>query len=364
MIWNPNHWRTALRLEAAYRRYRTPPATAEPPWSAWRRLSDTLRRYGEAERRGWRHARRREFDNIQRHCDDLFAQVRGLRTTIERGQRSVIPSTGEFYAELVAAEDEFGAIAVEDDELFVTTESITLGEVYLGPFEIRLNLSRLDEQEPFRVVAVEPHPAASCSATSHPHVHNDKVCLGEGKAAVAAALAEGRLGDLFQLINRVLQTYGEGSAFVALSQWYGTPCSECDDSIDDDELYSCASCDASVCSDCVRLCNCGSSACSSCANPCYGCEETTCSRCLSMCPDCERDFCSNCLEEGLCDACREREEDERLARSEDEFAAEEPVDDEAVVTESPVHAVGVGQAVVLAGSGRRRSRRLRNLQRH
>lgn len=362
MIWNPNHWRTALRLEAAYRRYRTPPATAEPPWSAWRRLTDTLRRYGEAERRGWRHARRREFDTVVRHSDDLLAQVRVLRAAVESGQLSIIPSVGEFYAELVAAEDEFGGVAFDDDELYVTTEPITLDDIYLGPFEIRLNLNRLDEQEPYRIVAVEPHPARSCSATTHPHVHNDKVCLGEGKPAVAAALAEGRLGDLFQLINRVLHTYGEGSAYVALSEWYGTPCSECDDSVDEDELYSCTICDASVCPDCVRLCNCGSAACSSCASHCYGCEDTTCSRCLSMCPDCERDFCSNCLEEGLCDACREREEEERLAQ-ETELADDEPADDECIVAEPSVHTAGMGQAVVLAGPRRRRSRRLRNLQR-
>lgn len=363
MIWNPNHWRTALCLEAAYRRYRTPPATAAPPWSTWRRWTETLRQYHEAERRGWQHARRRQFERVERAFDNLFSELRGLRSSIERGRRNVTPSTGELYAELLAAEEEFGGITVAEDELFVTTEPITLDDVYLGPFEIRLNLTRLDEQEPYRIVAAEPHAAASCSSTTHPHVHNDKVCLGEGKAAVFAALAEGRLGDLFQLINRVLHTYGEGSAYVPLDQWYGTPCSECDDSVDEDELYSCRSCDSSVCSDCVRLCNCGSAACHGCATQCYACEETTCSHCLSICPDCEQDFCSSCFEEGLCDACRERE-DERLADDEDELAADECGDEQcAAEPEPPVYAPGMGQAVVLARPRRRRSRRLRNLQR-
>jgi hypothetical protein len=359
MNWNPQLWRTARRIAAAYCKHRGAPPPLDAPWYAWQKLTDACRLAGQAHRRGWQHAGKRQHEQLGRDLDYLLGDLRALRSSLERRQRDKLPQTGELYAELIAAEDEFGGVAVDDLELYVTTDPITLDDVYLGPFEIRLNLARLDDQEPYRIVALEPHPAQSSVDTTHPHVHNERICLGEGKAAVTAALVEGRLADLFQIINRVLQTYGEGSAYVELDRWYGTPCSECDESVDDDSLYSCRSCDCSLCGECVRLCDCGSAACHDCATHCYGCEETTCARCLATCRDCEEEFCSACLEEGLCHACQEAEEERAAAEREAELAAE-AVDDEA---DAPVHALGVGEVAVLARSGHHRNRRLRNLGR-
>ncbi|MBL9090492.1 MAG: hypothetical protein JNL96_04670 [Planctomycetaceae bacterium] len=362
MTWDSQLWRTAQRIEAAYLKCRGLPQALDVPWYAWQKLTAACRWAAEAERRGWRHAGARQREQLGRDLDYLLSDLRALRSSLESRQRNKLPTAGELYAELVAAEDEFGDVVVDDFELYVTTDPITLDGIYLGPFEIRLKLSRLDEPDPYRVVAVEPHPAQSSVDTTHPHVHNERICLGEGKAAVTAALAEGRLADLFQLINRVLHSYGEGSAYVELDRWHGTPCSECDQSLDEDDLYSCRGCDCALCGECVRVCDCGTAACHDCATHCYGCEETTCAGCLAACSDCEEEFCASCLEEGLCHACQAAEEEraaEREAELEAELAAEFGGDE----TEAAVHAARLGEVIVLARPRHHRNRRLRNLGR-
>ena len=355
MTWNPRLWRLAVRIEAAYeqsRRRRTPETV---PWCAWQNLSDALRRRDKAERRGWRQARRIEQDRLTRDLEHLLSELRTLRGALQTRQAQRLPPAGEIYAELAAAEEEFGTVDVHDDELFVTTEAIHLEGISLGPFELRLNLARLDEQEPYRITALEPHPANGHPDTTHPHVSQERICLGEGKAPAAAALADGRLSDLFQLLNRVLHTYGEGSAFVEMDRWFGTPCADCDETMDEDFLCSCRGCDNSLCIDCARICqHCNRAACHECASICYSCEETTCHRCLSTCAACEEEFCACCQEEGVCHACEAAAEEERAADAED---SEEAADE----SESPVHTDGLGETVVLARPRHHRNRRLRNL---
>ncbi|MBA4017729.1 MAG: hypothetical protein C0483_11195 [Pirellula sp.] len=354
MPWKPLLWRTAVRLEAAYARRRAPLFGDPLHWDAWSELVAGIRRRDKAARRGWRYARMREHETLQRELEHLLSNLRVLRGSFLLPQVPRLPGAAELYAELAAAEAEFGAVVEEDYELFVTTEPISLEGIDLGPFEIRLDLRRLEEPEPYRIVAVDPRPAHSSSETVHPHVHAQRICLGEGKPAVAAALAEGRLGDLFQLVHRVLQTYGEGSAYVPLDRWCGSPCADCDDAIDEEEGYSCYDCDGVVCGGCVRSCRyCDRSACHECATVCYSCEETVCGRCLERCEQCGEDFCSECLTEGVCDACREAEEEEPAGETEDAGAESQPA----------IHADGLGETAVLARPRHHRNRRLRNLGR-
>ena len=366
MLWNPFLWRTARRIEAAYRQQRREETSPDLPWSAWQRLSEAVRFGSQADRRGWPHARDEQWRQADGEFELLVSDLRALRQNLQLRRRAKLPQLADVYAELVAAHDEFDGVAVDDFEIYVTTEPITLEGVYLGPFEIRLNLARLDEQEPYRIVAVEPHPAQSSSETTHPHVHSEKLCLGDGKALVAAALAEGRIFDLFQLLRQILLTYGAGSAYVPLEAWHGTPCGECDDTVDEDDVYLCRGCDTSLCGDCARVCDCGASHCHDCATSCYGCEETTCSRCLSACELCESEFCQHCLEEGLCHACQEAAADEeRLAAQRAAEEAEDAADEQFVAaeSESEIYAVRLGEVAVSSRSRHHRNRPLRNLGR-
>ncbi|MBL9083331.1 MAG: hypothetical protein JNK76_16065 [Planctomycetales bacterium] len=366
MIWNPFLWRTARRIETAYRRQQRDEPTPDLPWSAWQRLSDAVRLGSLADRRDWRHACEQRWRQADGEFDLLLSDLRALRHGLQLRRRTKLPQLVDLYAELVAAHEEFDGLAVDDSEIYVTTEPVTLEGVYLGPFEIRLNLVRLDEQEPYRIVAIEPHPAQTSSETTHPHVHYEKLCLGDGKAPVAAALAEGRLYDLFQLLRQILLTYGEGSAYVPLEAWHGTPCGECDATVDEDDLYLCRGCETSLCGDCVRVCDCGAAHCHDCATSCSSCEETTCSRCLTACELCESEFCANCLTgEGLCHACQEAAEEERLAEERAAEEAEDAADEQfiAAESESEVHAVRLGEALVSPRPRHHRNRPLRNLGR-
>jgi len=80
----------------------------------------------------------------------------------------------------------------------------------LGPFRIALYLDSLRElyqRTPYFVTAIDPHPAATDNAVTHPHVSNDVVCEGDGAAAIRAALEIGRFTDFFAMVRCILTTY-------------------------------------------------------------------------------------------------------------------------------------------------------------
>ncbi len=54
--------------------------------------------------------------------------------------------------------------------------------------------------EPYRVIALDPHPAAGNEMVTHPHVSDEHVCLGDATIAVKQALATGRVCDACHLI--------------------------------------------------------------------------------------------------------------------------------------------------------------------
>jgi hypothetical protein len=359
MPWQPRLWRLARRLETAYARRRSSVVIDRLPSSAWQRVLAAERRSEQARRYGWLRAERRQREALARELDFFIGALRTFRNELApRLPRA--PTAGELYAELAAARREFGELRLDQEEIYVVTDSVTLEGIELGPFEIRLNLAQLDCPEPYRIVAVEPHPASSCSETTHPHVHGERLCLGEGKGAARAALTEGRLYDLFQLLERILQTYGEGSAYVPLERWYGVPCSDCADTVDEDDAHRCQDCEAVICGGCVWSCEfCERPACRNCASGCARCAASVCSRCLGPCDVCEEDICPACREEGTCDACRplQPEEPESVCRNADSVPAA------AVAAATPLHADGVGEAAVLARSRHHRNRRLRNLGR-
>ena len=131
-------------------------------------------------------------------------------------------------------------IDIKAHEVAVTTDKITLEDVLLGEFEIRLKWDCIGRvQKPYRVIARDPHPAAKNEDVTHPHVQDEHLCEGEGQTAIAAAIAEGRLYDFFLLVSQVLHTYGRGSAYVALDRWHERPLRRLRRKrIDSDDCYS------------------------------------------------------------------------------------------------------------------------------
>ena len=106
----------------------------------------------------------------------------------------------------------------------------------------------------YRVVALDPHPAARSDDVTHPHVQDEQLCEGEGRSAIRAALAECRLYDFFLLVSQVLHTYGRGSAYVELDDWDGVTCAGLRRLVDAGRLLLCQRCGSELCDDCRQLC--------------------------------------------------------------------------------------------------------------
>jgi hypothetical protein len=249
-------------------------------------------------------------------------------------------TASEIYGDLVALNDEFEELDFDPKvcRLSITTESIVLEGIYLGPFEIRLQWARATNgSEPtYRVIAKDPHPAESRENVTHPHVMDEILCEGDGKHGIRRALAEGRLLDFFTLVAGVLRTYNPESPFVELALWSGSSCSDCGALVDEDYSYSCNKCGDTVCGECeTTCCGCDDYCCSGCIGSCAACEESFCRRCLKPCEACHRHVCSGCLDEQeRCTKCHEEES------ANEDGASGSPADSIAVQPH------GVGEALV------------------
>ena len=216
------------------------------------------------------------------------------------------------YRDLVGLKQEFGEVIYERDEteLSVTTEPIELEGIRLGPFAIRLNCQLIGVTRPYRVVALDPNPAASRESVTHPHVQDEHLCEGSGQQSIQRALSDWRLYDFFLIVRQILSTYSIGHAYVELADWNGKSCSGCDCPLTDDESYSCQGCNSTLCSDCAILCRgCSYDYCSTCISNCARCDESYCGECLSICDTCKAAVCSGCQQnENLCTKCHEQQQ--------------------------------------------------------
>lgn len=292
-----------------------------------------------------RHARRlkaaltREWlaaaEDACRCTSRQLSDIPFLTTNVQSllGRRHVeVPKLSTLVDELHALHDEFDDVEWERQEnaLCATTESITLGEVYLGPFQMALHLDKLIElyeRTPYYVIAVDPHPAATDEAVTHPHISNDVVCEGDGTTAIRAALEAGRITDFFLMVRSLLTTYNPDSPYISLSDWDGVSCYECGYVMDYESSHYCGFCDHAVCDECSAVCSvCGEIICRYCAESCEICESSLCPQCATKrCSECDSTCCDVCLEDGLCPTCkeeRETNEDEKERQEDSQEGAE------------------------------------------
>jgi len=230
--------------------------------------------------------------------------------------RTDLPSLAEVYAELIQAEQEFGQLkhCPEGNTLSVVTDPIELEGVYLGSFEIQLHVPGLAEVNgivPYRIVALDPNPAATNDAVTHPHVSDEYLCAGDAAASIRAALNEGRICDCLLLIRSILTTYNPSSPYVILEDWHGRACYECGCVVNEDDLYLCDICQREFCPECSSCCRrCEASACLGCLEACSICDEPICPSCMMTCPDCGQRLCRSCLEEGRCGCLEDQQEND------------------------------------------------------
>jgi len=287
-------------------------------------LREVRRKLHLCQQRGWMGPVPRLLSVVERSSRELSYALSGLERA-GQAARQRGPSLREIHAELCQAQNEFGSLHYDRrvGELSVVTEPVELEGVYLGPFEIRLEVEGLTEPRhtPYRVVALDAHPAACNAAVTHPHVSEERLCPGDAGAAVRKALDTGRVCDVFTLVRSVLMTYNSESPYVSLADWYGTTCYECGCMMPPDEVRWCEICGHDYCGECAGYCHrCDETTCLGCLGTCPVCEEPTCTSCMTVCPDCGRDLCGLCLDENLCPCHEEEEETDDDDETEDQPA--------------------------------------------
>ncbi len=294
--------------------------------------------------RGWHGAAAVAREELECALKSVFSQSEtALSLLAARESSPPAVRMRDIYDELVALHQEFNEVDwnFKTGTLSVVTEPITLDETELGAFEVVLDWQNWDSSMPYKVVARQENPAECDNGVTHPHVHSEKLCEGDGRMPIRQALQQGRVCDFFLLVKQVLETYNPGSAFVKLQNWSGARCSDCGH--DCEETLVCQGCESDICEECCCWCSaCDGRRCSECRGRCHGCERTHCHDCLSACADCSEDFCEECLTDGCCSDCREA-----AVPAESSANAAQP--DEGSETPSvAVHSAGLGQAVVSA----------------
>jgi len=306
------------------------------------RLKALQRRMALCRSRGWIGG----LALLMEEAEQLARDVPYAATDLDRARQAATwanPSLRDIYLDLQQAEDEFGDLAydLKEQTLSVTTEAIRLEGVYLGPFEIRLDVRRLGEARgtPYTIEALDPHPASSNEAVTHPHVSDGRLCAGDGGAAIQAALAAGRIFDFFSLVQAVLTNYNPQSPYVSLDEWSGIACHECGYSVSQDDVYWCSVCENDFCQDCSSYCSrCNETVCRTCLETCSVCEESVCPGCLDTCPRCGRELCRTCLEEDQC-PCQEEEKDDEPDTSRNEGSKEGGRENSQAGERNPIQAV-------------------------
>jgi hypothetical protein len=327
-------WRTACRVVMALEAQQRLDLAVTLPNHSWSTLQTLARQLSCASRRGWRVAAQSVHQSLHLQLRWLVTDVQALVRETQDVGSDLAPRVRDVFEDLCALQTRFDQVEIDlaGTKISVTTEPITLDDVALGPFRIVWNWSRLAQGDALNVFAEEPNHPASRDDITHPHVQEGVLCEGEAQRPLRLAARSGRLLDYFEIVERVLQTYNSGSAYVSLAEWNGHRCQGCDDTVDGDDLSCCEDCDDQFCSDCQTACTtCGCVTCSGCAACCVQCQEPLCGHCRSA-------------RRGLpiCDACFTKESSHDVDQTPTLAAAE-------AADELAVHAAGLGEALVSPG---------------
>jgi hypothetical protein len=343
-----NDTRLLVRAATALAGGASPPRDLpDPPIAAWAACVRATELLAVAEERGWRHAGEACRRELARRLDHLSRSLEGVRMELDEPAPARLATARDIYDDLIALQLEFPQLRVDlkAREITVATEPVTLEGVPLGAFEIVLNVARLDERFPYRVVALQPSCPLIDDTITHPHVRDDELCEGEAAAPLRRALRERRLLDFFTIVAQTLGTYNGASAYVRLDEWTGVTCRECGDHCDPDDASYCHRCSCDLCDDCGACCDaCEQLCCHDCAGPCHACERSVCGACQRRCSTCRKGFCQECIHDGLCRECGEPADDAPA----DAEAAGEAHNAVLGTPHAEVHAHRMGEVGVLA----------------
>lgn len=283
--------------------------------SQFKELGTESRKLGLSLSRNWLFAAEKYRTRVNRLLNDIPYTISRIKQLTDEPKKD-LPKLSQIIEELNQLEDEFSGLDYDKEHcvLSVEIESITLDDIYLGPFQIRLHIDKVPDlykDSPYFIVALDAHPAATSEDVTHPHVSNEKLCEGDGSVTIRASLEHGRLCDFFTMIRSILNTYNPDSPYVALADWDGEPCYDCGYVMGREDTYYCTFCDRDFCEECSTYCRgCDETICLGCVGKCEICEESVCSNCIRSCAECGMSCCESCLEEDLCPNCKEELENQ------------------------------------------------------
>lgn len=204
-------------------------------------------------------------------------------------------------------------IVLDNQEAVAGAREKVKAHVELGPFEVKIGLTRRRGNVVAMATALDPNP--SHHGGHHPNIQNRQICLGSGSTDTYYSLTSGNLDYAREVVDRVLHTYGE-NAHYKLSDWGGEPivgvsCSDCGDGLDPDDYTTCSRCTAPLCDDCTSRCDvcgdswncvgcngnctCGNNSCrNNCGHYCHDCSGYRCEGCLDQCSQCGVWVCHDC----------------------------------------------------------------------
>jgi len=326
------------------------------PFQAWNNIGHVCRQIDRARQRGWQLAAQRLTRDLAAVVADCQRQLKTALGSLEAANhqpRRV--SVSDIYHDLTALKGEFAAVEIDlqEHEILATTDTIVLEDIRLGPFQIHLDWQLIGHTgRPYRVVALDPHPAARSDEVTHPHVRYERLCEGEGQVAIAAALAAGRFYDFSLLVSQVLHTYGRGSAYVELGDWRSVPCDSCGGYVAEEERDHCEHCGDVLCSRCTCTCEgCQAAYCGGCLKKCIVCGKEYCPSCLEICPACQERSCAGCRADVPCGPCYDQQHEEQEHDSSQKFEGEALAASAGVQPRvgPAVQPHGLGQAALSAG---------------
>jgi hypothetical protein len=353
--------RAAEGIRGCLHQAQTQSVEIQLPDQQWTECQTILRRIRLAQSREWHYAATALTESLRYPLCQCLQQLNDLCNRSLSGRPSkTVATVRDIFADLEAIFDEFDDLSIDlqDAVLSVTTAPIVLESILLGRFRVRLHWGWIGRAHPYEVLALEPNPASSSESTTHPHIVDERLCEGDGKMPIARALHQGRLFDFFQIVNRVLNTYNPSSAYVALSDWEGSGCSDCGEIIDRDYERTCDTCEGTLCGNCALTCErCEAPCCYECSRRCESCGQDLCRGCADECEDCHRLFCEPCLSEcELCPECQEKDHEQSVPGSQpaaqEAAAAHPPAARESVEETSSTTVTilpdGLDQASILA----------------
>ena len=193
-------------------------------------------------------------------------------------------------------------------------------DLYLGDFSIVFDFFAFEEyallaKNCISIISHHENYSATNSSVPHPHVENERMCMGDATTLVNKALEEARLTDLFDILESTLRTYNPSSPYVDIESWEGETmnCVDCGDVICEEDTIYCEHEQEHFCSNCVSLCE--------------RCHTYTACRILNSCVDCKDDVCPDCLyiddDDFVCKGCYDDREEERERVEQEEREQEE-----------------------------------------